>query len=558
MKQLKKTQVLFILILFITILFIQNISALTANSSSYSVSMFGTGMATATPSSTNYNPTTLTEAKGTTRNAEGITYTGNIGFFSNTSYHKTVSITSYTIYPTSAVQGSIIRLSISALNAQSTWAVLTLPNSTEKTISLTNNGDSYYTGNDVGTYTVTFYANSSSGSLASAIDTFEITSPTSTTTPSSGGGGGSTTIIEKCTYVWDCSSWSICSDKYQIRECKNTGNCKGIEGKPIEKRICSDALFDVTIKFTDLIITKEDTLEFNVNLIEQEGIEKVDVQIKYTIIDSKDNEIFSQIETKAIQEELNYDKEIKELKLVDGEYILRVDILYGNLQRAFAEQKFKIKKGELGTTSIGEFTDKLLIILASLIILLILIIFILLKKRKKEERKPKTHKEYKNKIKQNLKKIKSKNTLIVLAGFMLIGILSIRKNNITGFIIRNTNMIENNLNIFWISLILGVSGVLVFTYRKNIIEKIKTKMMNKFPKNSLKGLIKKKVYLEEGNLIGKVDEVFLSENKIDSLKIKLNKKQKYKVKGIIVKYSYVKNIGHIVIIDERILEKLNI
>src|SRR3989338_10261979 len=62
-------------------------------------------------------------------------------------------------------------------------------------------------------------------------------------------------------------------------------------------------------------------------------------------------EIFSQIETKATQSNLSYQKEIEEIKLVDGEYILRVDILYGNLQRAFAEQSFKVKGGELETIS---------------------------------------------------------------------------------------------------------------------------------------------------------------------------------------------------------------
>jgi len=154
-KQRKKLA-LISLILFVSFFCIQNIFALTANSSTYSVGMFGTGMATATPSSANYNATALTEAKGTTRNGANDLYTTNIGFFDNTTYHITVSITSYTIYPTSAVQGSIIRLSISALNAQSTWAVLTLPNSTQKTISLTNNKNAYYTGNDVGIYTVTF------------------------------------------------------------------------------------------------------------------------------------------------------------------------------------------------------------------------------------------------------------------------------------------------------------------------------------------------------------------------------------------------------------------
>ncbi|MBU1103504.1 MAG: hypothetical protein KJ600_03040, partial [Nanoarchaeota archaeon] len=298
--KVEKNLVLIILILFIAIFFIQNASSLTANSSSYSVSMFGTGMATATPSSASYSSVSLLEDKATTRNAESSAYTGNIGFFESVSYHRTVSITSYSISPTSAVVGSTIGLSISALNYQSVWAKIIAPNSQEQTVDLVNGQTVNYLPSPsiVGTYSVTFYANSSTGAIASIVDSFELTEQAAETTPSSGG-GGTTTITENCTYIWDCTSWSICSDGKQVRVCKNTGTCVGTEGKPIEQRVCSDALFDVTLKFTDLVITENNTLEFNVDLIERGGIEKIDVQIKYSIIDKDNNEIFSQIETKA-------------------------------------------------------------------------------------------------------------------------------------------------------------------------------------------------------------------------------------------------------------------
>ena len=560
-KNIQRITLIYLIILFLVFtFFINSASALTANSSSYSVNMFGTGMATATPSSANYESTALSEAKATTRNAESGTYTTNLGFFENTSYHVTVSITSYSIYPKSAIQGSIIRLSISALNSQSVWAVLTLPDSTQETIALANNGNSYYTTNSVGVYTVTFYANNSQGNLASVIDTFEITSTIiPPVTPPSGGGGGTTTIIEKCTYIWDCTSWSICLEGKQQRECKNIGNCTGTEGKPIETRECSDALFDVVMKFKDVELTANKTLRFGIDLIEQEGIDKIDVQIKYSIIDSNNTEIFSQIETRAIQGNLTYEKEISEIKLKDGEYTLRVDIIYGNQQRAFAEQKFEVKKGELGAPVKEGFNYNFLILSMGLIFLLIiLIIFILIKKRKIKAGKLKTHREYKSKIKRNLKKIKSKTFLIILAGFMLVGVLFIGGNSMTGFIVGSASVVNNNWNIFEFVLIIGILGLLVFTYRKKIVEKIEIKKRNNYPKNSLKGLIKKKVYTEQGDCIGKVDEIFLGENKIHSLRIKLEKKQKFKVKGIVVKYKDVKSIGHIVIVDGKILEKLNI
>ena len=281
---IKKKLVLISLILFIIILFIQNIFALTANSSSYSISMFGNKLVAANPSSISYDSTVLSEVQGTTRNAEADSYSTNVGFFSGTIPYKTVQISSYSIYPTSAVTGSIISFKVSAINAQSIWLKMTLPNSMEETINLTNNVYSYYTADLVGIYSITFYANSSTNSLTSVLDSFEITSPI---TSSSTGGGTS------CKYIWDCGSWSICSpDGKQTRTCKNIGTCTGEEGKPIEERNCSEALFDVKLKLGQLELTTNESLAFNVNLIQTKSIEKIDVQIKYSIIDKNENEIY--------------------------------------------------------------------------------------------------------------------------------------------------------------------------------------------------------------------------------------------------------------------------
>ena len=53
-------------------------SSITANSSNYIVGMFGTGMATAISSSGSYSLSFLSETKGTTRNAEGLTNIVNV------------------------------------------------------------------------------------------------------------------------------------------------------------------------------------------------------------------------------------------------------------------------------------------------------------------------------------------------------------------------------------------------------------------------------------------------------------------------------------------------
>lgn len=555
--KVEKNLVLIILILFIAIFFIQNASSLTANSSSYSVSMFGTGMATGDSFSASYSSTFLSEAKGTTRNAESSTRTGNVGFFGNTSYHQTVSITSYSISPASAVVGSTIGLSISALNYQSVWAKVIAPNSQEQIVNLINGQTVSYLPNPsiVGRYNVTFYANSSSGAIASAIDYFELTEQAVVTTPPSGGGGGTTIITENCTYVWDCSSWSICFDGKQTRECKNVGTCDGTEGKPIEERVCSDALFDVALKFTNLVIAENNTLKFNVDLTEQGGVEKIDVQVKYSIIDEDNHEVFSQIETRAVQGELNYDKELGELGLKIGEYVLRVDILYGNLQRAFAEQKFEITRKIPEPVPAGKIDSNIFIIAGVLVVLLVLIVFVLMRRKGKKK-----HLEYKRKVGRNLKRIRAGRLLAVFVGLAAIGLLVMIGFGFTGFAVDNSITEEDEWEILGFVLLIGVFGLAAFLFRSKIkvlFEKVRERIQLKYSKNSLRGIVGKKVYTAGGVRVGNVEEVILKGNRVNSLRIKLSKKIKRLAgnKGIVVKYNCVEGVGQIVIVSDKILEK---
>ncbi len=356
-----------------------SVSAINASSSNYSIGMFGTGILSESPNSSNYTSDILTEAQGTTRNAYIPGYTINRGFFKGTIPHQTVSIDSYSIYPASAVQNSIISFQISATNAQATWLKLTLPNSTQQIISLTNEVYSYYTADLVGTYDVAFYANSSTSSISIVLDDFEITSPPSPTPPPSSGGGTS------CNYIWDCGSWSVCSsDGIQTRTCKNVGTCTGETGKPIEERNCSESLFDVKLKLDKLELNEQDKLEFGVDLTQTKNTDKIDVQIRYYLIDKENNEIFSQVETRAIETNLSYREELEELFLENGEYTLGVEIIYGELQRAMAEQGFVVKEAEVQEVEKSRILEvkpktkfyNYLIILGIALILLLLILII--------------------------------------------------------------------------------------------------------------------------------------------------------------------------------------
>ena len=118
--------------------------------------------------------------------------------------------------------------------------------------------------------------------------------------------------------------------------------------------------------------------------------------------------------------------------------------------------------------------------------------------------------------------------------------------------------ISNNWNYLLpltIILLSCLGCICIFRYRKEI-KNFMNRLNRKYDNNSIRGLINKKVYTDEGNCIGKIEEVILQHNKIHSLKIILNKIPKFVAKGIIIKYRSVKSIGEIVIIDNEILGNL--
>src|SRR3989344_5377904 len=131
----KKTYFLIVILFLFSVFATFTVLAINATSASYSIAMFGSGLQSSNASSSSYNGTLLLTYIAGTRGANTSTYTVNIGFFDNVSYNRTVSISSYSISPTSAVVGSTISLSISALNAQAVWANITSPNNQEQRLT---------------------------------------------------------------------------------------------------------------------------------------------------------------------------------------------------------------------------------------------------------------------------------------------------------------------------------------------------------------------------------------------------------------------------------------
>ena len=384
-------KILSLLLLFIFL--IESVFALTASSSSYSVSTFGNGVVSGEANSANYIVNSLSENRGTTSNAESSSFRGNIGFFNQGSYSTSVSITSYSINPSPVVVGSTIDFSISALNANLVWVKITPPNAQEYTLNLINGGIVSHLPipSIVGTYQVIFYAQSSTGAVASVVSSFVLTAQSSgggPSGPSSGGSGGSSGT-SGCNYIWDCTPWSVCDNSLQNRVCNNIGSCQGVQGKPAEQISCSESLFDVLINLDSLQLGSN-SISFDVSLTELLNSDELDVHIKYSIIDFENNEIFSQIETRAVDEDISYNKIIDGLNLANGNYRLRVDVLYGNLQRAFAEESFSygsVNGGITGFAGEGEgigFKLNTPIIISLAGIILILILIYVLKYRKKK------------------------------------------------------------------------------------------------------------------------------------------------------------------------------
>ncbi len=171
----------------------------------------------------------------------------------------------------------------------------------------------------------------------------------------------------------------------------------------------------------------------------------------------------------------------------------------------------------------------------------------------------------KRSTKENILQVRSENTLpVILIIGGVIGFIATTKTNITGFAINNVSLINQNKFGLGFILIAGVLGFLIFLNRKKIkkvIEKTKEKSRKKYSRNKIKGLINKKVYTDSGDYIGKINEIILGKDKINSLRIKLDskikEKNKIKPKGIIISYKYVKNVGHIVIITKKIKEVLS-
>lgn len=166
--------------------------------------------------------------------------------------------------------------------------------------------------------------------------------PTQDTSRRRGSSSKVLSVENNCTSNWTCDSWSFCSNDFtQQRKCTNLNNCSIVYDKPEELRKCPDILFDSLVELDKNKIYRWSPLKFNVNLKEINQSDLVDVKIIYRITKNQKN-VYEESETKAIEGEIFYSKEIRDLHLPSGEYSLQVVVDYGKNQSASSEKNFSI------------------------------------------------------------------------------------------------------------------------------------------------------------------------------------------------------------------------
>ena len=74
--------------------------------------------------------------------------------------------------------------------------------------------------------------------------------------------------------------------------------------------------------------------------------------------------------------------------------------------------------------------------------------------------------------------------------------------------------------------------------------------------DTIKSLMDKKVYAQNGHYIGKVNEVILGSHKIEELKVDVDKENPSATNSLTIKYSNIKKINETIVVDNKILNEL--
>lgn len=436
--------------------------------------------------------------------------------------------------------------------------------------------------------------NDSSTTATSNSFEVEFTTPTTVTVPTPSGGGGSSTIPVSLKIIVPDPVSAYQGDRIVLPITLYNNGKKTLFDINLTSIIVKNNLVgeDITFSldkyyFSSLAVEKKEnvTLTVNVNTNKTGTFEiTINAKVKNPEYNDWGKVYFTIKESEGtldkllfLEEFLRDNPECIELQEIadeareyfkKGDFIntvLKINQAIGGCKEAISQQS-RAKRREVVEDSLYKY-----LLIATLIAFFIGIVYYSYKRIKLKR----SYMGHEFKTPEN-KLIFNNKTSLVFMLIGLIGILVTTNTNITGFVIKNsTNQNGFNLNFIFI---IGILGFLIFLSREKIrkfIEISINKIRGKYSINKIKdlkkkqtqdfhtsltSLRKKKVYTGSGDYLGKVEEVILERNKINSLKITLDKKikrkNKIKIKGIIVKYKHVKSVGHIVIIRGKIWEKI--
>lgn len=336
------------------------------------------------------------------------------------------------------------------------------------------------------------------------------------------------------------------------------------------------------------VIEKNQSIKYYLELSE---VGDSDVLIRIHIQENQTGEVIKTITGSAINKlekellsfRLNIGKEIKLDLTNDGYYDFHIKLL--NLEKdiasIFIEPVYeKISEEEIKKIEIAQASEtapgltKIYLIFIVNIVLIFLAGFFFLKQRysivylkgrlkqlktlkRKGEISKKTFESEKEKVTEKiLQNIGPKDIVVLVIGILAIALPGFG-SKLTGFTTSQaTEIISNNPIKTALLAVLALIIILIIIYKSRIKEYLESRR-NKYPKDSIKGIIKKKVYSEEGDYVGRVKDVILHKGKIHSIKIRLDKRKfRFRQKGIIVKHKSIKKIGHVIIIDKKVSHHL--
>jgi hypothetical protein len=201
--------------------------------------------------------------------------------------------------------------------------------------------------------------------------------------------------VPECTYDWVCTEWfpKRCPEEgIQKRVCYNEGSCTGTKGKPEEERICDvevkgplfDLFMEIQTKFKRVIAG--DTISMDLELINVGDVTKLDVFLKYWILDANDTLVYEKQETRAVEQGIKFKADLELPKnLKPGTYRVYTQIFYDEGRTALGGDSI-----EVVAEKVEEFSWwKIILVLVSIIIILwfVYAIYYIYKIKKDEEPK---------------------------------------------------------------------------------------------------------------------------------------------------------------------------